>query len=61
MKIHKIISKSKNGKQMEVIAIDDKGKKQTFHIHKKTTSWQYCVDKDKEKRLILKTIDLERT
>jgi len=43
MKIHKIISKSKNGLKMEVILKDDDGYCLTKHAHKKNNKWQYLI------------------
>lgn len=63
MKILKIISKSEDGKQMEVIAVDKKGLYRTLHIHKHKKSWQYCAGykpllPGKEKVMILKEIEM---
>jgi len=65
MKVHKIISKSKSGRRMEVIAINGKGRQHTLHIHRHLKGWQYCADriveivgKLKVIKLIFKMIDM---
>lgn len=63
MKIHKIISKSKSGKRMEVIAAGKKGPYHTLHVHRHRMSWQYCAGykpllPGKEKVMILKEIEM---
>lgn len=49
MKVKRIISKSKSGKQMEVITTDDN---KTHHIHKERGVWRCLVASDKEGRKV---------
>ena len=62
MKIHKIISKSKDDKRMEVVAIGKKGPYRTLHVHRYKKGWQYCagfkLSLGKEKVMILKEIEI---
>lgn len=46
MKIAKVISKSKNGRKMEVIGVDNDGVKRTLHVHKKASEWLYSIGVD---------------
>ena len=50
MKVKQIISKSKYGHRMEVIAKDDNGL-YTLHIHRGNDIWKYfvCYDKNGNK------------
>jgi len=57
MKVKKIISKSKDGKRMEVIAIDGNFL-HTFHVHKHQKDWKYCAGYEKG-RMILRSIELK--
>ena len=53
MMVKKIISKSKDGNRMEVIAKEDKVQK-TLHIHKENNIWRYFAGCNKEgKRIFL--------
>lgn len=45
MKVKQIISKSKSGNQMEVIATEDN---KTLHIRKEYSVWKYFVCEDKK-------------
>ena len=47
MIIKKIISKSRDGNRMEVIAKEDKVLK-TLHIHKENNIWRYFAGYDKK-------------
>jgi hypothetical protein len=47
MIVKKIISKSKDGNRMEVIAKEDKVLK-TLHIHKENNIWRYFAGYDKK-------------
>ena len=55
MKLKKIISKSKDGKRMEVIAEVYKGRLKTVHIQKHQKDWKYCAGYEKG-RMILGSI-----
>ena len=46
MKVVKVISKSRNGSRMEVIAKEG-STHQTLHIHKGNEIWRYFVGEDK--------------
>jgi len=43
MKLEKIISKSKDGNRMEIIARDDFKNLKTLHVHRYSKGWKYCV------------------
>ena len=47
MKVKRIISKSKNGNRMEVIAEEGDIQK-TLHIHQKNSIWRYFASCDKK-------------
>ena len=55
MKVTQIISKSKCGNRMEVIAKED-GTRQTLHIRKEGSLWKYFVGCDKVGRKIFSPI-----
>ena len=57
MKLIKIISKSKDGKKMEVIATDGNFL-DTLHIQKHQKDWKYCAGYE-EGRMILGKIELK--
>ena len=57
MKVKKIISKSKDGKRMEVIATDGNFL-HTFHVQKHQKDWKYCAGYEKG-RMILRSIELK--
>jgi len=58
MKIKKIISKSKDGNRMEVIAGSYHGNLKTHHIHRHQKDWKYLAGYEKG-RMILRTIELK--
>jgi len=43
MKLEKIISKSRNGNRMEIIARDDFKNLKTLHVHRYSKGWKYCA------------------
>jgi len=43
MKLEKIISKSKDGNRMEIIARDDFKNPKTLHVHRYSKGWKYCA------------------
>lgn len=43
MKLEKIISKSKDGNRMEIIARDDFKNLKTLHVYRHSKGWRYCV------------------
>ena len=53
MKIHKIISKSKDNNRMEVIAVDNNGYYKTLHLHRHGSDWKYYNVQHKDYRNIL--------
>ena len=57
MKLRKIISKSKDGEKMEVIATDGNFLR-TLHIQKHQKDWKYCAGYEKG-RMILGKIELK--
>jgi len=56
MNLRKIISKSKDGNRMEVIATDGNFL-HTLHIQKHQKDWKYCAGYEKG-RMILRKIEL---
>ena len=58
MKVKKIISKSKDGNKMEVIAEVYHGNLKTFHIHRHSKKWKFFAGYEKNQP-ILKAIELE--
>ena len=57
MKVTKIISKSKDGKRMEVIAEVYDGRLKTVHIQKHPKDWRFCAGYEKG-QMILRKIEL---
>jgi len=55
MLVKRIISKSRNGNRMEVIAKDDKSLK-TLHIRRKSNVWRYFAGKDNKGNNIFEAI-----
>ena len=56
MKVKKIISKSKDGEKMEVIAEVYNGRLKTVHIQKHSKDWKFCAGYEKG-RMILRSIE----
>ena len=57
MKVKEIISKSKDGNKMEVIAEAYPGRLKTFHIQRYSKDWKCCAGYEKG-RIILRSIEL---
>jgi len=57
MKIKKVISKSKDGNRMEVIAEGQGGYLCTLHIHRHSDGWKYHAGRDRKGQPILKLIE----
>ena len=57
MKVKRIISESRNGNQMEVIAEEDDIQK-TLHIHKENGVWRYFAGCDKEGKKVFLPINV---
>ena len=57
MKVVKIISESKDGSRMEVIAKED-GTRKTLHIHREYNVWKYFVGLNKEGRKVFSPITI---
>ena len=57
MKVKEIISKSKDGKKMEVIAEAYPGRLKTLHIQRYSKDWKCCAGYEKG-RIILRLIEL---
>ena len=57
MIVKQIISKSKNGNRMEVIAEKDDIQK-TLHIHQENSIWRYFAGCDKEGKKIFLPINI---
>lgn len=57
MEVKQIISKSKEGNRMEVIAKDD-STLQTLHIHRKNNIWRYFVYCDKKGNKVFSVITI---
>lgn len=55
MKVKQIISKNKNGNQMEVIGKDGDTQR-TLHIHRKNNEWKYFTGLDKNGTKIFSSI-----
>lgn len=58
MKLDKIISKSKDGNRMEVIARDDFQNMKTLHIQQHSKKWRYCAGHQNDQP-ILRSIELK--
>jgi len=43
MNLEKIISKSRDGNRMEIIARDDFKNIKTLHVHRSSKGWRYCI------------------
>ena len=48
MKVKQVISESRNGKRMEVIAKDNDGVLHTLHIQQEHKVWKYFVGENKK-------------
>jgi len=57
MKIKKIISKSKNGNRMEIIAINGEDLR-TLHVHLIQDKWRYYAGKNEDFQPIFKFINI---
>ena len=55
MKLIKIISKSRDGNQMEVVAKEDKAQK-TLHIRRVNDVWRYLAGKDEKGNKVFEVI-----
>ena len=58
MKLVRVISKSRGGNRMEVIAKNDDGLK-TLHIHRKNRVWKYVAGRTREDKPFLLPITVE--
>lgn len=58
MKVVQVISESRGGDRMEVIAEDEKNIRRTLHIHRHPPiGWMYCAGKDRNDKPVFEPID----